>query len=328
MNSQWTGFKSPLSKSIEQFLQYKRSLRKKFHTEERALQLLDRYLVECSVSSMEQLTAELLDNFLASRTRTRPRSYNHLVGVVRRFFEWMVSQEILPLSPFRAVSRRAVAQLRPHILKHEEVKEILLLAGRLPDAPNALNRGKMYQLIFALIYGLGLRVGEISRLKIGHVDFEKNILIIKETKFSKTRLVPMGPKLGQRLNEFIDECGNKSAGLDPVFWFRGKERRPINPCTISQIFHQLVLQMQISSSEGEMAPRLHDLRHSFAVNTLLRWYREGANPSQRLLYLSVFMGHVSLESTAVYLTITTDLLNEANHRFHKFASPVLKEELK
>ena len=326
MNKQWSGFRSPLANSIAQFLQYKRALRKKFHTEERALQLLDRYLVECSISSVQDVTGEVLNDFFASRTRTRPRSYNHLVGVVRRLFEWMVSQEMLAASPFRAVPRRAVVQLKPHILKHEEVKQILALAGRLADAPNASNRGRIYQLIFSLIYGLGLRVGEISRLKTGHVDFEKNVLIVKETKFSKTRLVPLGPKLANSLKDHIHDSGNSAS--DPVFWFRRKERRAINPCTISQVFRQLALRLQFRAAEGEMAPRLHDLRHSFAVNTLLRWYRDGGNPSQRLLHLSVFMGHVSLESTAVYLTITTDLLHEANHRFHQFAVPALKEKLK
>jgi len=71
-------------------------------------------------------------------------------------------------------------------------------------------------------------------------------------------------------------------------------------------------------------PRLHCLRHSFAVGTLLRWYREGIEPQDRLLHLSTFMGHVQPSSTAVYLTITADLLREANQRFERFASPLLK----
>jgi integrase len=70
---------------------------------------------------------------------------------------------------------------------------------------------------------------------------------------------------------------------------------------------------------------VHDLRHSFAVGTLLRWYRTGVDPAQRLIHLSTFLGHVNPESTAVYLTITTDLLQEANQRFERFTGPLLKE---
>jgi integrase len=78
---------------------------------------------------------------------------------------------------------------------------------------------------------------------------------------------------------------------------------------------------------GFQSPRAHHLRHSFAVATLLRWYREGINPGERLIYLSTFMGHVDPSSTAVYLTITTDLLQQANERFEQFAAPVLQEAL-
>ena len=69
-------------------------------------------------------------------------------------------------------------------------------------------------------------------------------------------------------------------------------------------------------------PRVHDLRHSFAVGTLLRWYREGADPAARLLHLSTFLGHVDPASTAVYLTITADLLQAAGERFERFAAPL------
>lgn len=325
MNKKWTGFKSPFARPIEQFLEHKRALRKKFHTEERALQLFDRYLIECGASSVDQVNSTVLESFLSSRSRRRPRSYNHLVGVLRRLFAWMVTQELLEASPLTAPLRRAAAELKPHILKHSEVKQILLSASQLPDAPNASGRGNTYQTIFALQYGLGLRVGEISRLKLGDVDFERNILIIKETKFSKTRLVPMGPKLSQHLRDYLGRSIVESQLSDPVFSFCRKQQRPINPCTISQVFHQLLLEMGVQATAGERLPRLHDLRHSFAVNTLLSWYQNGEDPAHRLLNLSVFMGHVSLSSTAVYLNITSELLDEASDRFNRFAEKTLKE---
>ncbi len=83
--------------------------------------------------------------------------------------------------------------------------------------------------------------------------------------------------------------------------------------------------MGLRASPGERSPRLHDLRHSFAVNTLLRWYREGKDASEHLLQLSTFLGHSKLQHTSVYLTMTDELLNEANGRFHKFASSALQE---
>jgi integrase len=83
----------------------------------------------------------------------------------------------------------------------------------------------------------------------------------------------------------------------------------------------LLPRLSLDVPPGSMGPRVHGLRHSFAVRTLLRWYRDGQSPAARLHYLSTFMGHVNPSATAVYLTITSDLLQEANQRFEAFVSP-------
>ncbi len=108
----------------------------------------------------------------------------------------------------------------------------------------------------------------------------------------------------------------------PLFSFDG--RRPIHPCTASQVFHRLVIDLDLNVPDGVGTPRLHSLRHSFAVGCLTRWYRTGDDPTARLYQLSTFMGHVDPVSTAVYLTITTDLLNEANRRFETFAHTAIE----
>jgi integrase len=107
----------------------------------------------------------------------------------------------------------------------------------------------------------------------------------------------------------------------PIFSFR--KRRPVSPGTVSTIFHELVSQLALPVPDGTRPPCVHSLRHSFAVGTLLRWYRNGADPGSRLLQLSTFMGHVNPRSTAVYLTITTDLLTEASQRFERWVEPLI-----
>jgi integrase len=103
--------------------------------------------------------------------------------------------------------------------------------------------------------------------------------------------------------------------------------RGVNPVTISQVFHALVPRLDLHVPPGTSSPRTHDLRHTFAVCTLLRWYRAGLNPAARLLSLSTFMGHVDPASTAVHLTFTQELLQEANRRFERYARPALEEPL-
>ena len=99
----------------------------------------------------------------------------------------------------------------------------------------------------------------------------------------------------------------------------------MHPRSVSLTFHRLVLALGFTAPAGVSPPVLHSLRHSFAVGCLLRFYRQGLDPAARLQRLSTFMGHVDPVSTAVYLTITAQLMQEANRRYEAFAEPVWSE---
>jgi integrase len=236
-------------------------------------------------------------------------------------------QGVLLPSPVRATPKRNTDPHVPFIFDKETAGRLLRVAGSLKANPNAPLRGATYRTIFALLYGLGLRVGEVSRLYGGDIDWQRNLLVVRQTKFYKSRLVPFGPRMGALLRDYIQarHRGISIAADTPVFTFA--KNRPVNPMTISLVFHALVPRLGLTVPPGVSSPRLHHLRHSFAVGTLLRWYRAGIDPQSRLLQLSTFLGHVGPETTAVYLTITDQLLQEANRRFEQFAQPVIQREL-
>jgi len=326
MKSIWVDFQSPIASAIKSFLAYKRALRRHYDTEEKALRMLDRYLLERQIILISDITPELLDSFLNSRPRTRPRSYNHLLGVVHRLFDWMVTREIIVHSPLRAEPRRVTARRIPYLFDASSARILLEVAERLPDNSRAPLRGASYRMIFALLFGLGLRVGEASRLRLGNLDFDRNLLIIRNTKFDKSRLVPFGPRMAEALREYLllrEQRWGPGNPDTPVFSFT--KEKPIHPGTVSQTFHHLLPQLHLNVSPASSLPCVHDLRHSFAVATLLRWYRDGIQPADRLLHLSTFLGHADPASTAVYLTITAGLLQEANRRFECYATPVFAE---
>jgi integrase/recombinase XerD len=328
MNEGTTRFQSILAAEMTDFLVHQRALGKRFHNEERALRLFDHYLVNQKIKAIAEITPAVVDAFLASRPRSRPRSYNHLLSVVGRLFKWLVRQQRCSQSPVQSRPRHATAAQMMFLFDRVQAQQLLKLAGELPDNNRGRNRGRIYSLIFALMYGLGLRVGEAARLCRHDVDLERNLLIIRETKFLKSRLVPFGPKLGARLHDYLQqqtEGGGALAPTAPLFSFGPDPSQAVNPGTITQTFHALWPRLGLKVPAGAMPPRLHCLRHSFAVGTLLRWYRSGINPQQRLWDLSTFMGHVHPASTAVYITITAELLEEANQRFNHFAAPLLKE---
>jgi integrase len=276
------------------------------------------------MKNLSEITAERLDAFMASRPRRRARSYNNLLGVVRQLFSWLVIQGVFPTSPLRATPRRQTASQRPFLFSPDQARRLLEVSGSLPDANGAPLRGPTYRTVFALLYGLGLRVGEVSRLRLQDLDLQRQLLIIRQTKFSKDRLVPFGPRIGQLIRDHLHRRSAHSGPLPPdapLFYFQN--HRPIHPGTISQTFHQLVPRLELEIPPGVRSPHLHDLRHAFAVGALLRWYREGVDPASRLLPLATFLGHVDPASTAVYLTITEELLDQANHRFEELGRRVL-----
>jgi len=324
MRSRWRGFQSVLGSEIERFVEHKRALRRRYVSEEKALRLLDAFLFRRAVGSVDAITPERLQQFLASRRHRRPRSYNELLGVVRRLFEWIVAQGRLERSPLRAGKRRESAQRIPYLFDAGDARRLLNLADQLPDQSRAPLRGPTYRTIFALLYGLGLRVGEVSRLQRQDVDLDRDLLRIRGTKFGKDRLVPFGPRMARLLHRHLELRGNDVLVPEaPLFSFT--KRGHVHPGTISQTFRHLVPKLGLVVPSGTAAPRVHDLRHAFAVGTLLRWYREGVDPAARLFHLATFLGHVNPSSTAVYLTITPELLATANRRFEGFATLAVKE---
>jgi len=145
-------------------------------------------------------------------------------------------------------------------------------ASALPDNNRAIDRGATYTTIFALLYGLGLRVGEVERLTIADIDLVRNLLVIRGTKFGKSRFVPFGPQIAARLTTYFDLRRRQLGTLPPEApAFSFTSGRLIHPGTISQRFHALVPRLGLTLSAGMAAPRVHDLRPSFAVGTLLRW---------------------------------------------------------
>jgi site-specific recombinase XerD len=270
-----------------------------------------------------------VDRFLLSRPRSRPRSYNHLRCTLGRLFSYLVDHGKLTETPLRSPPRRARYQRTPFIFDTTAAKRLLALAKTLSSKGGTMERGSTYLTLFAVLYGLGLRVGEACRLCIKDVDLERRLLLIRETKFYKSRLVPFGPKLEALLVRYLHQrlaaLAGGPADDQPLFCLRGG--RPINPGTVSQTFHALVPRLHLQIPPGVSPPRLHDLRHSFAVGTLTRWYRLDLDPQARLLALSTFMGHVDVNSTAVYLTTTPELLEQASRRFRAFAAATLREGL-
>jgi len=311
---------SPLAEGINQFLAYRRALGRRYDNEAWSLRLLDRYLAAHGIECIGDITPPVIEAFLVSRPRPRARSYNLLLGIVRNLFCWMAARQMIDSSPVQARRRRETDVRIPCLFQVDQARRLLFLAEGLPDGRGTRLRGLTYRMVFGVLYGLGLRAGEVLHLCVGDVDRDRRLLVIRETKFRKSRLVPFGPVMAMHLERYLELRRELVPGLlatDPLFSLQANG--PIGRTTLGRTFHALAQQIELDARPGTASPRVHGLRHSFAVGTLLRWYREGLDPNQRLLHLSTFLGHVQPESTAAYLTITEELLAEAATRFEHYA---------
>ncbi len=265
-----------LAAAAERFVKHRRAVGRKYISEEHELRLPVRFAEAGGIRHLDQLTAASLETFLASRPRCRPRSFNHLLGVIRCFLDWAVIQELLSVSPLEVRRRRVTAGRLPFHFDVVQARRLLAAAAALPDNPRAHQRGPMYRVIFSLCYGLGLRAGEACRLRLGDVGTDRNLLVVRGGKFGKSRLVPHGARIAELVSAHVERRRTafpESDATAPLFTFDGC--RHVHPGTASQVFHALVGTLGLVIPDRVSPPRLHDLRHSFAVGCLLRWYREG-----------------------------------------------------
>jgi integrase len=172
---------------VDRFLAHKRAVGRKYNSAQSELRLLVRFCGERGVIGIGQLTPALLDEFLASRPRARPKGFNHLLGVVSCMLDWAVTQQLIEVSPLRARRWRVTSQPIPYIFDQTQVRRLLDAAGALPDNARARGRAATYRTIFALCYGLGLRAGEACGLRVGDVDVQRRLLIVRGGKFGICR---------------------------------------------------------------------------------------------------------------------------------------------
>lgn len=164
---------------------------------------------------------------------------------------------------------------------------------------------------------MGLRISEALKLESGDVDLHAAVLCVRQSKFFKTRLVPIGPKWAQVLESYSQQ---RPVCRGHRYFFCADKGTPVSRSTIERVFGKLRLAADVKRTDGgRLQPRLHDLRHTAAVHRLVAWYRQGTDVQFLLVQLSAYLGHVDIAATQKYLTLTPDLRQQASARFARYA---------
>jgi len=306
------GFQSPLAEHLEQFLALKHAMGRKYRKVKEELLRFDRFVAGRS-TPCATLSRELVEEWLLAGRNLHPRTRKKRVSLVRQFALYLIRIDPATYVPDRTFWPARVPKFKAHIYSEEEYRALLKAALELPSLRSPLRPRALFTLLLVL-YSTGIRVGEATRLKLGDLDLEAQTLLITETKFFKSRVVPFSDELADQLETYLETRRRFAASSPESPLFVNNRRRAFAVQTIANLFKRLLAAAGIPRTPAT-GPRVHDIRHSFACTRVLRWYREGADVTAKLPLLATYMGHVSVLSTEIYLRSTPEILGEASSRF-------------
>lgn len=317
-----TGFTSRLAECIEAYLRLKEALGRRCSAERTIFRALDAFLTS--------VDGDLTSDTFAAWNATLAR----LTSGVRR--NWLRIVRNLCLYRRRTMPEAFVPDptgfptphlaMRPYIFTREEISRLLQAADRLGATARSPLRRETFRLAVVLLYTSGLRRGELVRLTIADYDPQDRTLLIRASKFHKSRVLPLASDAQRELEAYLRTRRQRGFPMAPdsaLIWNRSRRGgRPYTGEALRCEIDALYAAAKIATSTGTR-PRIHDLRHTFAVHALLRWYERGADPQAKLPFLSTYMGHVSPVSTAYYLPFVPALAEAASLRFLRACGAVV-----
>jgi site-specific recombinase XerD len=304
-------FHSCLAPQIQSFISLRQLSGTAYQSPAQMLGYLDRFLVQEKIHE-PRITPKIIESYQRTLSNLTPRVQSNRFSVVRQFCEYLSRTDPLGYvpEPLRTITPQAAHQ--PYIYSETEVQALLASASRL-GPPGGL-RPQTYRTLLGLLYSTGMRIGEALALNVKDFDSDEERLYIAEGKFHKARWVALSACTCQALNNYVKSRLQRTPrSLDSPLFLNERGRR-LHHVTVNYTFRRLLEQCAIAHSK-RTGPRIHDLRHTFAVHRLLAWYRDGADVNARLPWLATYMGHVDIASTHVYLHPTAELLQEVSSRF-------------
>lgn len=235
----------------------------------------------------------------------QPVTLSHRLGVVRGFARYLATidpaTQIPPCGVFGKQQRRT-----PHIYSPEEITRLLAAAGQLHPGLRAAT----YQALLGLLAATGMRVGEAVRLTGADVDLDIGVLRVRHAKFDRERLVPLHPSATAALAGYISRRDELAPAERADALFVTTRGTPLSTQLVNATFGSLLAAAGLPTTPGHR-PRVHDVRHSFVVSTLIGWQREGVEVAAWLPVLSTYLGHVSPASTYWYFSAVPELMQLA-----------------
>lgn len=303
-----------LSSTIRSYLVLKQALGRRFAVERRVLESLDRFVIEANVAD---LTPAVFDQWcneqshVASGVRRQRMQIVRGMCLYRRRFvpDCFVPDPNLFPAPHQVVE--------PYIFSEMDIVRLLEAATKLPASRRYVLRPQVLRLAIVLLYTTGLRRGELVRLTLADYDPREQTLFIRDTKFHKSRYLPLSADADAEINAYLGvrRAHRLPMRMDsPLLWSGRAKERAFSASSLGAGMRELCRSAGVRKVNGQL-PRVHDARHTFACRVLMRWYQAGMDVQAKLPMLATYMGHVSIASTQYYLPFIPELAAEASRRF-------------
>jgi integrase len=309
-------FSSPLASSLQRFLEGKRAAGYRYDTEAEALGLLDRFLESHVAPDDPVISFDVIRDFVARRGHESDTTRGHRLSLIRQVCRFLALEQprtAVPGPRFLPIVHR---RFLTRVLSREEGRRFLQACQAVPSAPWSPLRPTTLGTALVLLYLTGLRAGEVLRLTDADVDLDVGVLRIHDTKFGKSRCVPVAADVAAHLRRCraVVVAGHLDSRLPDAPFFPTAAGRRYSISALRAAFHQVLDAADIPRRSGGQSLRLHDLRHSFVALRLLLWYEQGVDLNARLPILATYLGHVGLSSSQRYLQLTLEMVGEVTRR--------------
>ena len=295
-------FQSGLAIAMVRFVSLRRLSGTDYFTQALNLRYFDDFLVKEEVA-IECVSQAIFTRYLQTLSHLAQRTRGNRISVVRQFCIHLSQTKPYCYIPEPVQMKKPSEVRTPYIFSRAQIFRLLEQASKL--SPQESLRPHTFHALFGVLYSTGIRIGEARNLNIGDIHLRQQRLYVKQGKFRKARWVPLSTSSNSMLENYLSKRQRFFSTSKDAPLFVSLKRNRLSHPTASKAFSILLKQCEIQSNPK---PRIHDLRHTFAVQRLLQWYEDGLDINSRLPALATYMGHVNIYSTQVYLHSTPELL--------------------
>lgn len=308
-------YRSGLASQINSFIEEKRALGCKYEKEAKTFWEFDRFLVSEKVDTPVLTEAAVL-KWIACRPNEKRKNQRWRLNFTKRFANYLRLNGYETYCPLLSISSRDDADFVPYIFSNAELAALISYFENLPPSRQYPNGHIVFPLLFKTLICCGLRVGEATHLKVKDVDLGCGILAIRNAKHDKPRYVPLSVSMWAEFEQYFQKIHTISTDED--YFFPNARRNFHHTNVIYDKFREALWHCGIEHKGRGYGPRVHDLRHTFAVRCMQKLQKEKGDIITVLPYLSIYLGHCNIGKTQIYLRLATEyypelLQNESNY---------------